>query len=192
MIAPRWYGQVGLRWGTPDRWNPCIEVTAFHPRSSLTLCGYGYSGHAPPRRESRRTLLPQALEGEWGVPCQLVTEKRHGYVATRWELGLRAIHRTGWYKNNRAEVPHQHNKARERRMCRSSQQRRYGVFSRSMRPHATHLGSHAIVSRRSIIDSFESEPSPLGRPRQVFAERRSGHRFSIEDRFGENNLTIPE
>ena len=58
----------------------------------------------------------------------------------------------------------------------SSQQRRSSVFARSMRPPTIHSGSHAIVSSRSIIDSFGSGPSPLGKPRRLFAERRITHR----------------
>ena len=65
-------------------------------------------------------------------------------------------------------------------------------LARSMRPCTTHSGSHAIVSKRSIIDSFGSMHSPLGRPRRVFAERRSTHRYSDQNRFGEIDLlTMP-
>ena len=73
----------------------------------------------------------------------------------------------------------------------SSRQRRCSVLSRSMLPPTTHSVSQAIVSRRSTIDSFGSKPSPLGRPRRAYSERTPAHRGADNNRFGENNLTIP-
>ena len=127
------------------------------------------------RRDARaaKSYFRKLLTGQGRSPLQLLTDRLRRCAAARRELGLSATHRTGQYD------------------VTSSQRRRCSVFSRFMRPFTTHSGSHAIVSRRSIIDSFGSRPSPLGTPRRVFAERRSTHRCSDQNRFAEFNSTMP-
>ena len=46
------------------------------------------------------------------MPWRLVTDKLRSHLAARRELGLSATHRTGQYKNSRAEVFHQHTSER--------------------------------------------------------------------------------
>ena len=135
-----------------------------------------------------KRFFRKLMKGQGGSPWQMVTDRLRSYVAACRELGLWATHRTGQSENNRAEVSHPHTREQEHQTRRIK--RRPSVFSRSMRPPTTHSGSHATVSRRSIIDSFGSGPSPLGRPRRVFTERSTTHRCADQNRFGENNLTI--
>lgn len=52
-------------------------------------------------------------------------------------------------------------------------------------------GSTRTVGLRCPTSTPASEPSPLGRPRRVFNERRTMHQCAHQNRFCENNLTIP-
>lgn len=62
------------------------------------------------------------------------------------------------------------------------------VVTRPMRQSTIHSGSHAIVSRRFIINSFGSGPSQAGKPRMVSAERVSMHRRADQNRLGKKKL----
>ena len=70
------------------------------------------------RRDARaaKRFFRKLLKGQGGSSWQLVTDKLGSYAAARRELGLAATHRTGWYEDNRAEVPHQHTREQERQM----------------------------------------------------------------------------
>ena len=72
------------------------------------------------RRDARaaKRFFRKLLQGQGGQPWQLVSDKLRRYAAACRALGLSATHRTGRYKNNRAEVSHQHSTERERQMRR--------------------------------------------------------------------------
>lgn len=67
---------------------------------------------------SRKVLRATNSFETKGSLWRLVGAKLPSYAAAQQELGLSAIHRTGQYENNEAEVSRQHTRERDLRMRR--------------------------------------------------------------------------
>jgi putative transposase len=69
-------------------------------------------------RQAAERFFRKALKRQGQAPWQLVTDKLRTYRAAHREVFPSAVHRTGRYENNRAEVSHQHTREREKQMRR--------------------------------------------------------------------------
>ena len=69
-------------------------------------------------RHAARKLMRNLLRKQGFVPAEITTDKLRSYGAAFTELRLTARHEQGLRKNNRAEVPHQPIRRRERRIPR--------------------------------------------------------------------------
>ncbi len=73
-----------------------------------------------PRRDrhAAERFFRKLLKSQGREPRRLVTDKLRSYAAAQRTVMPSVIHDTGRYKNNRAEVPHQPTRQRERQMRR--------------------------------------------------------------------------
>jgi hypothetical protein len=78
-------------------------------------------------------LLRRLIKRHGGEPRTIVTNKLRSYGVTLRKLILEAIYDTSQHANNRAELPHQPTRVRERGMRRFNS-RRYTVFRRWSTP----------------------------------------------------------
>jgi putative transposase len=69
--------------------------------------------------QAAKRFFPKALKHQGQVPWQLVIDKLPTYCAAHREVFPSVVRRIGQYKNNRAEVSHQHTREQERQMRRS-------------------------------------------------------------------------
>ncbi len=69
-------------------------------------------------RRAAERFFRKLLKGQGREPRRLVTDKLRSYAAAQRTVMPSAIHDTGRYKNNRAEVSHQPTRQRERQMRR--------------------------------------------------------------------------
>jgi putative transposase len=97
-------------------------------------------------RRAAERFFRKALKHQGQAPWQLVTDKLRTYRAAHREVFPSAVHRTGRYENNRAEVSHQHTREREKQMRRfkSPQQAQrflsvYGLIQNLFRVCRHHL-----------------------------------------------------
>ena len=68
--------------------------------------------------EAAKRFFRRLLRSHGKSPWKIVSDKLGSYGVARRELMPAAIHDTGRYANNRAELPHQPTRARERGMRR--------------------------------------------------------------------------
>jgi putative transposase len=116
-------------------------------------------------RQAAKRFFRKALKHQDQVPWQLMTDKPRTYQAAHREAFLSVVHRTGRYENNRAEVSHQHIRAREKQMRRfkSPQQAQrflsvHGVVQNLFRFGRHHLKAvhYGILRRRPFSDWREA------------------------------------
>ena len=97
-------------------------------------------------RKAALKLLRKLLKRQGYVPDAIVTDRLRSYGAALRDLGLADRHVTGGRSNNRAEVPHQPTRRRERQQLRF---RSPGSAQRFLASHAA-VANHSNVQRHLI------------------------------------------
>src|SRR5450759_1433054 len=101
------------------------------------------------KRNKRAALkLMRKLLKKYGfLPENLVTDDLRSYHAAARDLGIEHRHRTGRWRNNRAENSHQPTRRRQRKMQGSSTWGKPKAFSQSTPRSTTHSTSNATSSQ---------------------------------------------
>ena len=108
---------------------------------------------AQPRRNKQAALklMRKLLKKQGYIPDEIVTDKLGSYDAALRELGLAQLHVTGCRLNNRAEVPHQPTRRRERRMGRFKSPRSMQRFLSVHDAIYNHFNlQRHLISRRTL------------------------------------------
>ena len=115
-----------------------------------------------PRRDRRaaKRFFRKLLKGQGGEPRRLVTDKLRSHGAAHRTVMPSVIHDTSRYANNRAEVPHQPTRQRERQIRRfksAGQAQRFlavhGVILNLFRVgrHLLRPANHRMLRARSFL-----------------------------------------
>ncbi len=93
-------------------------------------------------------FFKKLMKGQGRSAREMVTDKLPSYVAARISIVSTSMHRCDRYANNRAEVSHEHTRARERQMRRfkSSRQAQRFLAVHSQVHNLFRVGRHLLCA----------------------------------------------